>query len=213
MVAMAQGDTAGAAERFRSVAESGAAIPDHQDEAVFHLAEIAYFAGDMEGALQLLRELSLTPTADIANDALSLSTLLEMNHEHSADVLAEVAHADFLVRQRKFGEALVVLGDAIQKATGQPLFDDVLLKRASSQEALGQYREALETYARMRNDSTETVALGDRALFRSAEVNEFGLRDTAAAIAAYEQLLEEYPGSIYNSLARRRIRRLRGEVL
>ena len=213
MVAMAQGDTAVAAERFRAVAASGAAAPDDQDEAVFRLAEIAYFSGDVNGALALLQGLSLTLTADIANDALSLSSLLEMNQEHSAALLAEVARGDFLARQRKFSEACAVFEDASRKAAGQPLFDEVLLKLASSQEALGQYRRALETYARMRSDSTETVALGDRALFRSAEVQEFGLKETASAIGSYERLLEEYPGSVYGSLARRRIRRLRGEVL
>jgi outer membrane protein assembly factor BamD (BamD/ComL family) len=44
-------------------------------------------------------------------------------------------------------------------------------------------------------------------------VQEFGLRDAPAAAATYEQLLKEYPSSVYGSLARERIRRLRGEVL
>jgi len=211
MVALAQGDTSRAAERFRRVAAAPEAVPDQQDEAVFRLAEIAYFSGDLEGALELLRELSLTLTADIANDALILSTLLEMNKDSA--LVAEVGRGDFFARQRRFSEAAAVLEEVVRTAAGQPLFDNALLKLASCQEAMGQYREALATYARMRDDSTESVALADRALFRSAEVQEFGLGDTAAAIAAYERLLEEYPGSVYGSLARGRIRRLRGEVL
>jgi tetratricopeptide (TPR) repeat protein len=195
------------------VAAGAGASPDQQDEAVFHLAELAYFSGNLDGALELLQELSLTLTADIANDALALSSLLEMNREHAGVLLAEMARGDFLARQHRFSEASAVMEEVVAGAAGQPLLDDALLKLASAQEAMGHYGQALETYGRMLSDSTQTVALGDRALFRSAEVQEFGLADGGAAIAAYEQLLEKYPGSVYGSVSRRRIRRLRGEAL
>jgi tetratricopeptide (TPR) repeat protein len=213
MIALAQGDTARAAERFRVVAGAVGASPDQQDEAAFRLAEIAYFSGNLDGAVKLLQELSLTLTADIANDALALSSLLEMNREHAGALLAQMARGDLLARQHRFSEAAAVMEEVVRGAAGQPLFDDALLKLASAQEAMGQYGQALETYRRMLSDSTQSVALGDRALFRSAEVQEFGLSDGEAAIASYEQLLEKYPDSVYGSVCRRRIRRLRGEAL
>ena len=211
MVALMRGDTATAAERFRAVAAAPRATPDQQDEAAFRLAEISYFRGDADAALERLNELSVNLTADVANDALALAALLETNRGQPG--LAAVGEGDFLERQRRYSEAAAVLEEAARVSAGQPLLDDALLKLASCQEAMGKYGEALATYERIRTDSSGAVALGDRALFRSAEVQEFGLRDAPAAAATYEQLLKEYPSSVYGSLARERIRRLRGEVL
>lgn len=212
LLAVEQGDTALAAERFRAVAGAPGAGPDQQDEANFRLAELAYFAGDLDGALEILRGLSVTLTAKVANDALELSALLEMNRERSGALLRQMARGDFLGRQHRFSEAAAIMEEVASKAAGEPLYDVVLLRLASWQEAMAEYGKALGTYARMLQDSTENVALGDRALFRSAEVQEFGLKDTASAVASYEKLLERYPGSVYGSVARRRIRQMRGEA-
>jgi len=45
------------------------------------------------------------------------------------------------------------------------------------------------------------------------EVQQYGLGQPAAAIAAYERLLSDYPLSVLANEARRRIRMLRGESL
>jgi outer membrane protein assembly factor BamD (BamD/ComL family) len=53
----------------------------------------------------------------------------------------------------------------------------------------------------------------DRAQFRTAEILQYGLNNSAGAITAYERLLADFPQSIFASEARRRIRVLRGDTL
>ena len=55
--------------------------------------------------------------------------------------------------------------------------------------------------------------LADDALFGMAELHEEQLGDPDTAQGLYERLLNEYPGSLYVVEARKRFRRLRGDVL
>ena len=67
-------------------------------------------------------------------------------------------------------------------------------------------------YERLAKDYPENIVL-DRALIQLGRIYALGLRDTPKAIAAYQQLLEKFPNSIYVSEARKRVRELRGDTL
>ena len=207
-----RGDTAEAAERFRFVANAPNALPGQIDEATFRLAELEYFSGRFENALQRLNGISVNLAADYTNDALEMQTFVQQTMETSADLLVEVARADLLMRQRGYGEALALLEDAAAKGRGMPIVDYALMKIAALQEASGKYDEAIATYRQLLEGSGESSAVLDRAQFHIGEVYEFGLRDSVRAKEAYEELLAEYPDSVFGSVARKRIRHLRGDV-
>ena len=67
------------------------------------------------------------------------------------------------------------------------------------------YKKIIETYS--------TDILGDDALFKLAELYEYYLKNIPEAMACYQKLLKEYPGSLYVVDARKRIRYLRGDNL
>jgi tetratricopeptide (TPR) repeat protein len=207
-----RGDTAEAAERFRLVANAQNALPDQIDEAVYHLAELEYFSGRFENTLQRLNGISVNLAADYTNDALEMQTFIQQTMETSADLLADVARADLLMRQRGYGEALRLLEDAAAEGRGMPIADHALMKIAALQEASGKYDEAIAAYRRLLEGSSESTAVMDRAQFHIGEVYEFGFRDPVRAMEAYEDLLAEYPDSVFGSVARKRIRHLRGDV-
>jgi tetratricopeptide (TPR) repeat protein len=210
---ISRGDTAGAAERFRLVANAPNALPDQIDKATFRLAELEYFNGRFSEALEHLNGISMNLAADYANDALAMQTFLQQTMDQSPDLLVELARADFLMRQRNYGEASLLLRDAAEKGRGLPVGHHALMKTAALEEALEKYDEAIDTYELLLGDPGGSVAVLDRAQFHIGEVYEFGLRDSARAVKAYEKLLAKYPDSVFGSVARKRIRHLRGDVL
>lgn len=212
-VLMAKGDTLRAARRFEAVAAAPTALPDQQDEATYRLAEVAYFGGGFQKAIELLGSLALNLKADYANDALLLLSFLQENATSVPAALKEFAHADFLARQRRNGEAIPLLLGVISTYPGALLVDDALMKTGALQAQAGRYADALTSFDRLLTEFRESSIALDRARFSTAEIYQFGLNDRGKAIAAYEQLLAEHPGSLLVALARKRIRELRGDTM
>ena len=75
------------------------------------------------------------------------------------------------------------------------------------------FQEAVATYDRLLVEMREQSRMPDRALFRKAEVQQFGLQRLSDAAGTYERLLVEFPNSVLANAARQRIRFLRGETL
>jgi hypothetical protein len=75
------------------------------------------------------------------------------------------------------------------------------------------FPEAVSTYDKLLTELREQCRMPDRALFRKAEILQFGLQRPVDAAGAYERLLVEFPNSVLANEARQRIRLLRGEAL
>ena len=208
-----RGDSARAAASFSSVANASGASPDQSDEASFRLAEVEYFCGNFDAALERLGTITENLKADFANDAIRLQAFVEEHRASSEAALRQFARGDYLLRQRKLGDANAEFRDLLERAPRATLADDVLLRIGQVEAAAGQYISAIAAYDRILQDYKETSTHLDRARFSIAEVHQFGLNDPAKAIAAYEQLLADFPRSVLTSLARARIRALRGDAL
>jgi tetratricopeptide (TPR) repeat protein len=210
---LVRGDSTRAAAAFGSVAGAPGATPDQSDEAAFRIAELEYFHGNFDAAAERLAAISANLQADFANDALRLQAFLE-EHRATADApLQQLARADYLRRQRRLGEAESVLRDLLAGSPGPALADDILLRLGQIEAASGQYDDAIAAYDTLLRDHANTSTNLDRAQFSIGEVHQFGLKDPAGAIAAYELVLARYPRSVLASLARARIRNLRGDAL
>jgi TolA-binding protein len=160
-----------------------------------------------------LQAIALNLKADYANDALRLLAFLEENAKTAPEALKQYAQAEFLSRQRKNTEAISLFQHLVQRFPGALLVDDALMRSGSLQEEAGLYQDALATYARLLTEFRESSVSLDRAQFSVAEIQEFGLKDKAAAVAAYEKLLVDHSRSVLTALARKRIRQLRGDPL
>lgn len=210
---LTRGDSARAASSFASVASAPGATPDQSDEASFRLAELAYFCGDFDAARDRLAAMTVDLHADFANDALRLESFLEEHRMSAAAILRQCARGDYLWRQRKLGDAESVFRDLLVQAPPPALADDILMRIGQIEAATGQFAGAIATYEQVLEQHAQTSTLLDRARFGIAEVYQFGIKDAAKAIASYEQLLAEYPQSVLTSLARMRVRTLRGDAL
>ncbi len=183
-----------------------------KDAALFEIAELDYFEAQFDTALATFKHLGSDVKSDLANDALSYVYFIGENARSAGGALEELARADLLVRQRKYGEALERFKRAWRLRPGSLLEDVAALRAGEVELALGQVDSALATFGCVA-DSMETSILRDRALILLAEVYERVRHDTPRALAAYEQVLERFPRSIYAELSRQRIRLLRGDAL
>ncbi|UYZ62214.1 tetratricopeptide repeat protein [Hymenobacter weizhouensis] len=182
-------------------------------EAKLRNARLSYFAGDFRLAKSHLDILKQATTREIANDAMQLSLLITDNTAMDTAGLAlrDYAAVEQQVFQNKLPEALRGLDALLQKYPGHALQDDAWYLKAQLQRRTGDYPGALTTLEKITANPKYDV-LSDDALFLAAAILEENLHDAAKAQELYNQVLVKYPGSIYVADARKRFRKLRGDV-
>ena len=192
---------------------------DHKEgllgqQAKFRNARVSYFTGDFNWAQAQLDILKASTSKLISNDAIDLSLLItdNFNMDTLTAPMEMFARADLLRYRNRLDAALSTLDSLTLAHPGHTLEDEILLirgeiatQRGDFDAAIGHYGDIVELYA--------MDILADDALFGLAELHEEQLNDPTTAQGMYERLLNEYPGSLYVVEARKRFRRLRGDVL
>jgi outer membrane protein assembly factor BamD (BamD/ComL family) len=183
-------------------------------EAKLRNARLSYFAGDFKLAQSHLDILKEATTREIANDAMQLSLLIQENtaEDTLGTGLKAYAAVEELVFQNKLAEAKTGLDNLLRNYPGHALTDDALYLKAQLQRRTGDSSGALATL-KLLTENPKYDVLSDDALFLLARIQEEDVKDKAQAQTLYQQLLTKYPGSIYVAEARKRFRRLRGDVV
>ncbi len=183
-------------------------------EAKFRRARLDYFRGDFLWAQAQLDVLKSATSQLIANDALSLSLLIQdnMGLDSSTEALAMYANADLLSYQNKNDQALQTLDSLLVLYPDHSLTDDVWYKKAQILDVKHDW--AMEdTLLKKITEKYADGILADDALFDRAELYEKKLNDKTKAMELYQDLLTKFPGSLYCVEARKRFRALRGDTL
>jgi tetratricopeptide (TPR) repeat protein len=209
-VRIAQGDLAQARMEYQKLLQRAAS--QHHDQALFHLAELDYFEGNLDSAVAKLQTITANVNTDLANDALQLLYFIRENITTARAALAAFAKADLLIRERKYSEALARFEDVLKQYSSALLVDDGMMRIGELQLLLNHNEEALGVFRKIADDMPTSI-LRDQAQMRIGEIYENRLKDKVKAIEAYEQVLIRYPTSLYLEEARRKIRLLRGDAL
>lgn len=215
---LAKGDLKNAAQWYEAARRFAAKSALIQDKIDFSLARLEYFQGLFRPALQLLEKVTSRQRArdedenaeeaeSMVNDALELTLLLEANFSDSAGALLSFAHADFLMAQQKRNAAIDSLQQLIQRFPQATLVPQAQFNLAALFVKEGKYAEATASYRAILEKYSDSL-VGDRALFRLAELTGEQLRDFQQAQKLFEQLLRDYPNSIFLDEARRHARHL-----
>ena len=177
-------------------------------------AKLAYYTGQFEWAQAQLNVLKAATSDFIANDALYLAMLIGDNSimDTTYDALGTFARADLLLYQNKLDSAKFALDSIEEFYPGHSLQDDILYKRAQIAEREGNYELAQENYHRVWKEYP-TGLLADDAVYQMAQLQENQLNSNSKAMEYYQELLLNYPGSLFTVEARKRYRSLRGDLL
>lgn len=183
-------------------------------EARFRNARLSFYIGEFNWAKAQLDVLKAATSKLIANDAMSMSLLISDNIDTDSLTvqLATFARADLLLYREKPEEAMALLDSLLIAFPGHPITDDALMKKAEIHLKRGNFTEAETLYLDVIKDYGDGI-LGDDAQFFLAELYENHLKDSAKAMAAYQELLMKYPGSLFTVEARKRFRLLRGDMV
>ena len=145
------------------------------------------------------------------NDALELSVLLQTiknSQSPTANIALKLyAKADFLSHRRRFSESHRTYLNIYEKYPESPLSDNALMMAGKLSARMGRFEEAVQSYDRLLEIFPDSD-LADEALILAGEVSEFGLMNPIAAIFYYENILIDYPRSLFSKTARKRLRRL-----
>lgn len=212
-ILLVTGDVWEASLRYSQVEKEFKQDPIGQ-EAKFRNAKISYYTGDFKWAQSQLDVLKGATSKLIANDAMDLSLLISdaLAIDTNTAALLIFAHADLLAFQNKDDEAVQTLDSIPLLFPNHALSDDILYKKAQLAIKHGKYTDAANFYESIIKNYGSDI-LGDDALFKLADLNENQFKNTDKARELYQQLLEQYPGSLYVVEARKRFRKLRGDTI
>ncbi len=183
-------------------------------EAKLRNAKLNYYKGDFELAQGHLDVLKMATSREIANDAMNLSLLIQDNTalDTSTAALQRYAEVELMLFRNRRGQALQTLDEMLRDFPRHSLTDEIYWLKADILIQNGAYANASLELQRILDEHPRDI-LADDALYRMAVLQEERLRNRERAMELYTQLLRDYPGSIYVADARKRFRRLRGDLL
>ncbi len=182
------------------------------DLARYELAMLHFYQGDFDAADSFTRAMQENTSTDVANDAISMKVMLiESKGPDSLNTpLRRFARIQLLSRQREWESARHQLEDLMNEFGQHPLADDMLLEKAGLQARTGDLLGAVQSYLELPLLYPRSF-LGPRSLLEAALIQAEALDDPEAAIATYQRILQEFPGSLLIPQVRDAIRLLRGD--
>ena len=135
------------------------------------------------------------------------------DEEDSTNIgLKHYADADLYYYRKMYSKSIQCLDSIGMLSVDHPLSDEVLFKKAQIAISQGNYKDADSLLTKVSDYYSEDI-LADDALFLDAEINQYHLLNKEKAIAQYQKIIINFPGSVYLSEARKRFRVLRGDHL
>ncbi|MDQ7948507.1 MAG: tetratricopeptide repeat protein [Pedobacter sp.] len=184
------------------------------NEAKYRSAKLSFYQGNFEFAKSQADVLKASTTQLIANDALNLSLLISDNLQQKTDSLAlqQYADAEMLQFMNNQAQALVKLDSIDLLYPNNSLADDILMAKAKIYIKTSELNKAVTVLQTLIATHKESIWIDD-ALFTLADLYEKRLNNPDEAKKLYQQLMNDFPGSMFNAEARKRFRNIRGDNL
>lgn len=182
------------------------------NEAKYRSARLFFYVGDFKYAKSQADVLKASTSQLIANDALNLSLLISDNLQSKNDSLALQMYADAEMLQfmNQTNQALTKLDSIDIAFPNNSLTDDILMSKAKIYIKTSDLDKAVNMLKELIATHSESIWIDD-ALFTLADLYEKRLNNPEEAKKLYQQLMNDYPGSMFNAEARKRFRNIRGD--
>jgi TolA-binding protein len=183
------------------------------EDAKFRNAKLSYYKGDFDWSQTQLKIIKANTSEFISNDAIDLSVFIldNLNTDTIDYALLKFAKADLLRYQNKLDEAEDTLNDITRNYNGSALMDDILYLKFKIEKERQHYDKAAE-YLQKIIDNYGTDILADNALFYLGDLYQHFLKNDEKAKGYYEKIILEYKDSTFAIEARKRYRKLRGDI-
>ncbi|MES2417217.1 MAG: tetratricopeptide repeat protein [Bacteroidota bacterium] len=184
------------------------------NDAKYRSAMLSFYQGDFKYAKSQADVLKAATSQLIANDALNLSLLISDNLFSKTDSLALIryARAEMFEFNHQTALALTQLDSIDLVYPKNSLADDILMTKAKIYLQTKELTKAVAQLKELINSHNDSIWIDD-ALFMLANLFEKELNDTVQAKIYYQKLIDDYPGSMFTTEARKRFRNLRGDNL
>ena len=184
------------------------------NEARYRSARLSFYQGNFAYAKSQADILKASTSQLIANDALNLSLLISDNLQSPTDSSALKMYADAEMLQfRNLSAQAISKLDSIDLAfPNNSLADDILMAKSKIWIKNNDISNAVNALKILSDKHTSSI-WADDALFTLGGLYENNLKDPEQAKAVYQKLINDYPGSMYSTEARKRFRKLRGDII
>ncbi len=184
------------------------------EDARFRNAKLSYYTGDFEWSQAQLNILKASTSELISNDAIELSVFIMDNLGLDTSLVAMnmFAKADLLIFQNNADKAYTVLDSIENMFPGHALADDILYRRGQIEFKKRNYEKAAEHWEEVLGKFATDI-LADNALFYLADLYDNYLDQKPKAKEYYQNIIVNYPGSLFIIEARKRFRKLRGDTI
>ena len=214
-ISLAEGNLAGARQHLKKISaelliRNRAEDEETRKRVIYENSRIDYYEGSFDSAMTKLNMVASDPASDYANDAISLTTLIEENREGNDVALKLFARAELMTLAHEYALCLSAYQSILESLPTASITDDATLRAADLMAILGKPADAVTLLEQMQ-EKMVTSPLADRAGFRAAEIVEQEMKERSRAQKMYEDFLERYPKSPLGAEARKRARKLRGD--
>lgn len=184
------------------------------NEARYRSARLSFYQGNFTYAKSQADILKASTSQLIANDALNLSLLISDNLQSSTDssALKMYADAEMLQFRNLPSKAMIKLDSIAIAFPNNSLLDDILMAKSRIYIKNNELTQAIAVLKEL-TEKQHTSIWADDALFTLADLYERNIKDNEQAKALYQKLINDYPGSMYTTEARKRFRKLRGDII
>ncbi len=184
------------------------------EQAKFRNAKVSYYVADFSWAKAQLDVLKGSTSKLIANDAMELSLLITDNTGLDSNEIAMqmFARADLRIYQNNKYKAWTILDSITTTFPGHALADEVLMRKYQISLKQNNLENAEQFLLQVLKDHPTDIT-ADNATFYLAELYEGPLNNKEKAMEKYQDLLLNYPNSMFVVEARKRFRLIRGDNL
>jgi len=178
------------------------------------VAKTSYYKGDFDWAKTQLKVLKSATSKLISNDALKLNLLIGDNiaEDTIRTALKKYAKADLLAFQNKTQKAIDTLSVILKDFKGHAIEDEALYFQAELFKKQGKFEFAENNYLKIIQLKKDGI-LTDDAYYELGELYSNQLNDIEKAKEMYQKIIFNYANSIFLVDARKKFRKLRGDLL
>ena len=202
-IAMIEGNLAEAEKNFSAITRLHNADEDQKNRSIYKLGKVNFYQGKFEGAKKNLSQILTNLKDNSANDALELLMLLNPQVNDSSNLLI-YAEAEFLAEQKRFDEAAINYKKLAENQMAFVLRSISAVKYGEMLLAIDQYPESISALEGVAVEGEKNI-YADKAVYLLGKINQYGIKNYVQAEEYYQQLLADYPKSIYAGNARAQI--------